>query len=96
MGEKPLEFKLFFGVAEFGTVFSCARCIQAERVIRRLAARHGIPVDVHKYDILSAEADAEGIVLTPTIMLNGTIISAGKSLSDAKLEKILLAARAGA
>jgi MerR family transcriptional regulator, heat shock protein HspR len=87
----PLEFKLFFGIAEFGTILSCTRCIQAERIIRRLAARHNIEVDVQKYDILSPEADRLGIILTPTILLNGKIISAGKALSAAKLEEIILA-----
>jgi len=88
-GEKPLEFMLFYGVTEFGAVFSCARCIQAERVIRKLAAKHRIAVEVHKHDILSSEAEQFGIILTPTILLNGKVISAGKALSEAKLEQLL-------
>jgi MerR family transcriptional regulator/heat shock protein HspR len=87
--QKPLEFILFYGVAEFGAVFSCARCIQAERTIRKLAAKLGLSVEVHKYDILSPEADQYGIILTPTIILNKQIISSGKALSDAKLEQLL-------
>ena len=87
--KKPLEFRLFYGVAEFGTVFSCTRCIQAEKIIRRLAAKYGVPVEVHKHDLLSPEAEKLGIILTPTIMLNDKIISAGKALSEAKLEQLL-------
>lgn len=87
--QSALEFRLFYGIAEFGAVFSCTRCIQAERIIRRLAAKHGVPVEVHKHDILSPEADQFGVILTPTIMLNGKIISAGKALSEAKLELLL-------
>lgn len=89
--QKPLEFILFYGVAEFGAVFSCARCIQAERTLRKLAAKLGLSVEVHKYDILSPEADQYGIILTPTIILNKQIISSGKALSDAKLEQLLRA-----
>jgi MerR family transcriptional regulator, heat shock protein HspR len=88
--QPTLQFLLFYGVAEFGAVLSCTRCIQAERVIRRIAAKHGIPVEVHKHDITSGEADQYGVVLTPTIILNGKLLSSGKSLSDAKLEKIML------
>ena len=84
-----LEFRLFFGVAEFGTVFSCARCIQAERIIRRLAAKYGLTVEVSKHDILSPEAEQFGIILTPTVMLNNQIVASGKSLSEAKLEQLL-------
>lgn len=91
--QPALNFLLFYGVAEFGAVLSCTRCIQAERIIRRIAAKHGIAVEVHKYDITSPEADQYGIVLTPTIILNGRILSSGKSLSDAKLEKIMLKER---
>ncbi len=91
----PLEFRLFFGVEEFGAVFSCTRCIQAERIIRRLAAKHRIPVEIHKHDILSPEAEQFGILLTPTIMFNGKIISAGKALSEAKLEQLLQSRIAG-
>jgi DNA-binding transcriptional MerR regulator len=87
--QKPLEFRLFYGVTEFGTVFSCTRCIQAERIIRRLAAKHGIPVEIHKHDILSPEAEKFGIILTPTILFDGKVISAGKALSQAKLEQLL-------
>jgi len=89
--QKPLEFILFYGITEFGAVFSCARCIQAERTIRKLAAKLGLSVEVHKYDILSPEADKYGIILTPTIILNKQIISSGKALSDAKLEQLLRA-----
>jgi DNA-binding transcriptional MerR regulator len=92
--EQPaLTFLLFYGVAEFGAVLSCTRCIQAERVIRRIAAKHGIPVEVHKHDITSPEADQYGVVLTPTIILNGKLLSSGKSISDARLEHIMLQER---
>jgi DNA-binding transcriptional MerR regulator len=84
-----VEIKIFYGIKEFGVVFPCLKCIQAERIARRIAERHPGRVVVHKYDALSAEADRSGVMMTPTVIVNGEVVASGKSLSANRLEQLL-------
>jgi DNA-binding transcriptional MerR regulator len=84
-----VEVTLFYGVKQFGVVFPCARCIQAERILRRLAEKYGGRLVVKKHDVLSPEADKAGVMLTPTIVVEGKTVAAGRSLSAEKLEDLL-------
>ncbi len=60
-----VEVKIFYGIKEFGVIFPCLKCIQAERIARRIADRHPGRVVVRKYDALSEEADRHGVMMTP-------------------------------
>ena len=92
-GEKvagaPVEVKIFYGIKEFGVVFPCLKCIQAERIARRIADRHPGRVVVRKHDILSAEADRHGVMMTPTVVVDGEVVASGKGLSANRLEQLL-------
>jgi MerR family transcriptional regulator, heat shock protein HspR len=87
--ERAVEVKIFYGVKEFGAILPCMKCIQAERVVRRIADRFPGRVLVSKHDALSEEADRSGVIMTPTVVVNGEVISRGKSLSANRLEQLL-------
>lgn len=84
-----VEIKIFYGIKEFGAIFPCLKCIQAERIARRLAERYPGQVQVRKHDILSAEADRHGVMMTPTVIVNGEVVASGKGLSANRLEQML-------
>ncbi len=84
-----VEIKIFYGIKEFGVVFPCLKCIQAERIARRLAERHPGRVVVRKHDVLSPEADSYGVMMTPTVVVNGEVVASGKGLSANRLEQLL-------
>ena len=84
-----VEVKIFYGIKEFGVVFPCLKCIQAERIARRIAERHPGRVIVSKYDVLSPEADRHGVMMTPTVVVNGEVVATGKGLSANRLEQLL-------
>ena len=87
--EGPVEVKIFYGIKEFGVVFPCLKCIQAERIARRIAERHPGRVVVRKHDVLSDEADRYGVMMTPTVVVNGEVVASGKGLSANRLEQLL-------
>ncbi len=87
--EGAVEVKIFYGIKEFGAIFPCLKCIQAERIARRLAERHPGRVVVRKHDILSAEADRHGVMMTPTVVVDGEVVASGKGLSANRLEQLL-------
>jgi DNA-binding transcriptional MerR regulator len=84
-----VEVKIFYGIKEFGVVFPCLKCIQAERIARRIAERHPGRVVVRKYDILSDEADRHGVMMTPTVVVDGEVVASGKGLSANRMEQLL-------
>jgi DNA-binding transcriptional MerR regulator len=86
---EAVEIKIFYGIKEFGVVFPCLKCIQAERIARRIAERHPGRVVVRKHDILSPEADRHGVMMTPTVVVDGEVVASGKGLSANRLEQIL-------
>lgn len=87
--EQAVEVKIFYGIKEFGVIFPCLKCIQAERIARRIAERHPGKVIVRKYDVLSDEADRSGVMMTPTVIVDGEVVASGKSLSANRLEQLL-------
>ena len=88
-GKDVVEVKIFYGIKEFGVVFPCLKCIQAERIARRIAERYPGRVLVRKHDILSREADRHGIMMTPTVIVDGDVVASGKGLSANRLEQLL-------
>jgi predicted thioredoxin/glutaredoxin len=46
-------------------------------------------VIVRKYDALSDEADRSGVMMTPTVIVDGEVVASGKSLSANRLEQLL-------
>jgi len=86
---EAVEIKIFYGIKEFGAIFPCLKCIQAERIARRLAERYPGRVQVRKHDIMSTEADRHGVMMTPTVVVDGEVVATGKGLSANRLEQLL-------
>jgi predicted DsbA family dithiol-disulfide isomerase len=46
-------------------------------------------VVVRKYDALSDEADRHGVMMTPTVVVDGEVVATGKGLTANRLEQML-------
>ncbi|SHF15024.1 Thioredoxin domain-containing protein [Desulfofundulus australicus DSM 11792] len=73
-------------VLVFGTTPPCRKCMQAEREARQAAEQFpaGVVV-VEKHDALSEYGQRYGVNITPTIVINGRKVAAGKLLSQQEL-----------
>lgn len=70
----------------FGPDPPCAKCKAAEKVARDVAQKfEGITVE--KYDTFSEEAERYNIMITPTVLVNDTVVGVGKVPSAESLEK---------
>jgi hypothetical protein len=87
--EPEVLIKLIYGVQELGSVLPCSRCIAAERVARRVALKHPERVEVRKYDVMSAEAEEIGVILSPTVLVNQELVAAGTGISEERLDRIV-------
>ena len=74
-------------VKVFGSTPPCAKCKEVEKRARKVAERYPGQVDVAKFDALAEEGDKYGIMLTPTVVVNDTVVAVGKVISEGELEK---------
>ena len=63
----------------------CARCATTEQMVKDAAARLGVEVDVEKITDARAIATA-GVMSTPGISVDGTLVHAGGLPDAGKLE----------
>jgi small redox-active disulfide protein 2 len=68
------------------TVFGpgCARCKEAERIVRQVVAQSGTQADVQKVSDPMAMAKA-GVLLTPAVAVNGVVKTAGRVPSESEI-----------
>jgi hypothetical protein len=76
-------------VKVFGTSPPCAKCMESEKRAKTVAERFNGRVEVEKFDALSKEGDKYSVMLTPTIVINDSVISVGKLLTEAEIEKAI-------
>lgn len=62
----------------FGSDPPCAKCKSAYKLAKELATGLGKDVEVTEKSALSKDADKYEIMLTPTIVINGKVMAAGK------------------
>ncbi|MFC1979950.1 thioredoxin family protein [Chloroflexota bacterium] len=74
-------------VKVFGSTPPCAKCKEVEKRARKVAEKYPGKIDVAKFDALADEGDKYGIMLTPTVVINDTVVSVGKVISEEELEK---------
>ncbi len=70
----------------FGTTPPCAKCKRAEQEAQKVAAKHPDQVQVVKLAALGPEADAYGMIVTPTVVVNDQIVGLGKIVPADQLE----------
>ena len=68
-----------------GTTPPCSKCKRAEQEARKAAELLGDEVQVVKLDALSAEAEAYGLILTPTVVVNDRVVGSGRIVSADQL-----------
>ncbi|MBC7218827.1 MAG: thioredoxin family protein [Hadesarchaea archaeon] len=62
----------------FGTIPPCMKCKAAEKAVREAVEELGYKdIEVTKEDALSEEAAKMGIMMTPTVIVDKTIIKVG-------------------
>ena len=66
----------------------CPKCRQLEKNVRAALENLNIKADVEKITDISEIMKYE-IMMTPALVINGTVKSTGKSFSPKELEKIL-------
>lgn len=74
----------------FGATPACSRCLQAEKEARSAAERFPPgSVVVKKHNALSETGRKYGVNITPTVLVMGKKLAAGKVLSEAELVEII-------
>ncbi|MFW6102314.1 MAG: thioredoxin family protein [Chloroflexota bacterium] len=74
-------------VKVFGSTPPCGKCKEVEKIARKVAEKYPGKIDVDKFDALAAEGDKYGVMLTPTVVINDTVVSVGRVISEEELEK---------
>jgi protein-disulfide isomerase len=69
----------------FGTTPPCAKCKRAEREARKAAEEFPGQVEVQKLDALGREAEAFGMIVTPTVVVNGEVVGSGRVVPAERL-----------
>lgn len=76
-------------VKVFGSTPPCAKCKEVEKRARNVARKYPGEVAVAKLDALSEEGDKYGVMMTPTVVINGRVISVGKVISEDELDRAI-------
>jgi protein-disulfide isomerase len=62
----------------FGTTPPCAKCKRAEREALKAAEEFSGQVEVQKLDALGPEAEAYGMMVTPTVVVGDEVVGSGQ------------------
>ena len=81
-----VRIELFYGVQELDSILHCSRCVAAERAARKVALNYPGRVTVHKADILSEEAQKLGVIMSPTLLVNGDLLASGTGVRESRLD----------
>jgi len=68
-----------------GTTPPCAKCKRAEAEALSAASRFPNEVQVRKIDALGLEAQEFGLIVTPTVLINGETVASGRVMPEAQL-----------
>lgn len=79
----------------FGSTPPCAKCKEVEKRAIKVAGKYPGQVEVSKFGALSEEGDKYGIMLTPTVVINDTVVAVGKVISEKELEQSIKKALEG-
>jgi small redox-active disulfide protein 2 len=66
----------------------CARCVQLEKIVRRVVETQGVDVQVEKVTDIQ-EIMKFNILSTPGLVINGRLVSAGKIPSETEIAQWL-------
>ncbi|MCS7223202.1 MAG: thioredoxin family protein [Armatimonadetes bacterium] len=70
------------------SIEKCDQCVRAEEVAYALAQKDG-DISVRVITVLDPEADRYGVVMTPTVVVNGVIISVRRAPDPERLEMLI-------
>lgn len=70
------------------SVEPCEQCLRARKIAGQLAQKYP-EVSVRIISVLDEEADRFGVVMTPTVVVNGVIISVRRAPDPERLERLV-------
>jgi protein-disulfide isomerase len=70
------------------SVEPCEQCLRAREIAGQLAQKYP-EVSVRIINVLDEEADRFGVVMTPTVVVNGVIISVRRAPDPERLERLV-------
>ena len=73
----------------FGPEPPCARCIKAKELATNVAARYPGKAEVVHIPALSREAQEQGVLLTPTVIIGDRVVVSGNVPNERQLEDAL-------
>jgi len=73
----------------FGSTPPCAKCKEVERRANNVAKKYPGKVEVAKFSALSEEGDKYGVMLTPTVVVNDTVVAVGKVIPEDEIDKAI-------
>lgn len=76
-------------VKVFGSTPPCTKCKEAEKRAIKVAEKYPGKIEVAKFGALSEEGDKYSVILTPTVVINDTVVAVGKVISEDELEKLI-------
>ncbi|MEM3736755.1 MAG: thioredoxin family protein [Candidatus Bathyarchaeia archaeon] len=69
----------------FGSDPPCAKCRAAVKLSEEVAKEFGNAVEVKEYTVFSEEADKYNVMITPSLVVNGRVVTSGKIPSREEL-----------
>ncbi len=75
-----------------GTTPPCAKCVRAASEASEAAAKFPGQVQVRKVDALGPETEELGLVITPTVLINGVVVASGRVLPEAQITALIATA----
>jgi small redox-active disulfide protein 2 len=73
----------------YGSEPPCPKCRKVEEVVRKAVAKSPGQVSVEKGSVLSPEALALEILMTPAVVVDGRVVCQGRIPKESEIEQIL-------
>ena len=67
----------------------CDKCITAKRIALEMVERFAPAVALKELDAMDEEADAYGVLMTPTIIVNDIVLGVGRAPDKQRLEGLI-------
>ncbi|MCR4420063.1 MAG: thioredoxin family protein [Clostridia bacterium] len=65
----------------------CSKCKEVEKRAKKVAQKYEGKIEVLKLDAVSPEGRKYGALITPAVLINDKVLSSGKVLSEADIER---------
>jgi len=67
----------------------CAKCIKAKKIALEMVEKYGPAVSLKELDAMEEEADAYGVLMTPTTIVNDIVLAVGRAPDPERTERLI-------